>query len=279
MKKAFVSLVLLIAFAAAAFIPGWLPFWVPLGEHGVLVSKTGGIDPAPISPGAFRWAWERLIPTNSRILRFKLDDRTRAETVSGTLPSADLYAKLLEGTPDFSYRIDLSLAARVDPVALPSLVKEAKITDQSTLDAWTDAELARVGKSLASTWVSRARGGNPLPTEQGELAASLLAAAQSAADRRLTVTSVSVSGAKLPDLALYALAERAYARYQDAKASRVERVADEEAGRAAADYLELERLAQWGELLTKYPILIDFIAVTRSDPVSSFRVLDAVKKP
>lgn len=279
MKKALVSLALLIVFAAAAFIPGWLPFWVPLGEHGVLVSKTGGVDPAAISPGAFRWAWERLIPTNSRILRFKLDDRTRSVTVSGNLPSAELYSKLLEGTPDFSYRIELSLAARVDPAALPALVKDAGISDQAALDAWADAELERVGKSLATTWVAQARDGSPLPIEPGELAASLLAAAQSAADRRLAVTAVSVSGAKLPDLALYALAERAYARYQDAKSSRVERVVDEEAGRAATDYLELERLAQWGELLTKYPILIDFIAVTRSDPVSSFRVLDAVKKP
>ena len=127
MKKMMVTLMILAIIAGAVFFAGWIQFSVPAGKYAVLVSKTGGVNPLPVIPAQFRWQWERLIPTNTKLIVFDLSPRTRFMTAKGTLPSGDIYSKMLEGSPDFSWKISLTVTARVSPQILPTLVKEQNI--------------------------------------------------------------------------------------------------------------------------------------------------------
>ncbi len=72
MKKNRLAVLLLLVCSATVFFIGWIQFSVPAGKYGVLVSKTGGVDPDPVLPARFRWQWERLIPTNTELFVFDL---------------------------------------------------------------------------------------------------------------------------------------------------------------------------------------------------------------
>ncbi len=76
MKKAiikfFIWLIVLLAISGTVFFFGWLQFSVPAGSYGVMLSKSGGYYNEVITPGEFSWRWERLVPTNSEILIFRI---------------------------------------------------------------------------------------------------------------------------------------------------------------------------------------------------------------
>jgi hypothetical protein len=71
------------------------------------------------------------------------------------------------------------------------------------------------------------------------------------------------------------LAKEAYFHYQEAVRKSLIDIAETEASKSAEDFLQIERFAKWGKVLQDYPILIDFIAVSRDDAASA---LEALKK-
>ncbi|HNQ97003.1 MAG TPA: hypothetical protein PKH81_02835, partial [Treponemataceae bacterium] len=54
--------------------------------------------------------------------------------------------------------------------------------------------------------------------------------------------------------------------------------AKQESGRSLTEYMELERLAKVGELLTKYPILIEYLAISGKDSAQAIETLKALRK-
>ena len=52
----------------------------------------------------------------------------------------------------------------------------------------------------------------------------------------------------------------------------------EQADAAASETLRLERLERLGELLTKYPILIDYFAVTREGSDGAIKTLKSLRQ-
>ena len=45
MKKALASLIILILFGGVVFYLGWVQFDVPIGNYGLMLSKTSGVYP------------------------------------------------------------------------------------------------------------------------------------------------------------------------------------------------------------------------------------------
>ena len=80
-----------------------------------------------IEPGNFAWNWERLLPTNSTLKVFALAPRSVSHTSAGVLPSGKLFAGGMEGNPDFSWNVSLTVTARLDPAKLPALLKDSGI--------------------------------------------------------------------------------------------------------------------------------------------------------
>ena len=72
------------------------------------------------------------------------------------------------------------------------------------------------------------------------------------------------------------MAAHTYLEYQQRRSSLLTQTAAEEARDSVSEYLQIERFARWGEVLTKYPILIDFLAVSRDDAAQAFKAVKSL---
>ncbi len=275
MKKFIAILVVLMIAAGAAFFFGWVQFRVPAGSYGVYVTKTRGWNPEVLVPGRFAWTWEALIPSNLRLFLFSIDPKTEKVDLEGVLPSGEVYSGFAVGKPDFSYNLSYSITASVRPEALPSLSENRKIETQEALDAWLDAAIRRAGESLRGVVLARA--------SEPEWISGLISGdrklAEDLADRaaeavpELEVREVSVRSVKVPDLDLYQDARAKYRSFLAASNASTGPALEREALIRAQTELRIESLERYGELITKYPKLIDFLAVENRTDASLLEAL------
>jgi hypothetical protein len=277
MKKFIATTFIILIAASAIFFVGWIQFWVPTGMHGVMVSKTGGVNALPVEPGKFRWQWERLIPTNAKLVTFDLAPVETVATVEGKLPSADLYGAMLEGKPDFSWSFSVTTTARLSPSALPSLVKAQTVTDQASLREYLDKRIAQAAddgaRKIVADFLANPGRFREFANDRIALAKLFMETANGHSGDGIEFTGAEVKNARLPDFELYALASGTYASYQERKTETMDAVAKAQATASVADYLEIERFQALGEVLTKYPILIDYLAVTGEGSLEAFKTI------
>lgn len=264
MRKSVVASFIVAAAAIAAFAVGWIQFAVPPGSYGVLRSKTGGVDPRVLRNGDFRWAWERLLPTNAAVAVFTLASVEKEFSASGSLPNAAAYAPYAGADPSsFSYDVAGRVSFSLRPDSLPALVSSGAFSDQASLDAW----LARTAEAAARHAVRRLHAYAEDPEDLGLIAASgtsprLLSDLERAFPDAENV-SVSVSRAKFPDYALYGLGKKLYAAYVEQKGVALEGDVRLEAAAALRSRARFEELEKYGELLAKYPSLLHYLAIEK----------------
>ncbi len=271
MRKFLFTCLFLAAVAAGVFYAGWVQFSVAPGNYGVMITKTSGIDPDPLLPGVFRWEWERLLPTNTTILSFSLKPLVSRLELEGNLPSAALYSKMLEGTPDFSWKAAMRLSIAVNPSELPALVEKGTVNTQTELDAWLSEKAALISASAFKELAGSALDDTELQTAGPETINDFfLNIIRGQLPEGLILTEGQLESYSFPDMELYALAAQNYRLYLDQKNTLVKNAVTEQAGSAVSEYLRLERFAQLGEILTKYPILIEYLkAVPTDNPLPS----------
>ena len=282
MKKFLVSVFILAIFAGAVFYFGWVQFALPAGYTGVMVSKTGGVNPAPVAPGEFRWAWERLLPTNCKIIAFSLSPVELTVNASGALASADLYARFLEGSPDFSYSISANLSVRAVQQDLPLIVEEYGIGGEDELSELLEKAAQRAFYSAAEKYIA-AEAQKAARLEEGAIAPGLPDTSGIASlfedelPEWIAQVSFSVTQALLPDFALYAEGSSIYGEYalRRREAAIAAAVNAAEAEIASAEQMRL--FAEWGSFLEKFPSLIDFLAVARDDATDTLELLRDLK--
>ena len=154
--KFFIWFVFFIAIGGTAFFFGWLQFAVPAGNYGVMLSKSGGYYSAPIMPGKFLWRWERLIPTNAKVLIFNLSPRQIEYLTEGRLPSADKLSAIMEQKNSFNWKWGIEVSAAVNPEHLTSIVKNASIKTQSGLDSYIEEKVLQAAQALQKCLIFRA---------------------------------------------------------------------------------------------------------------------------
>lgn len=269
MKKFIAWLIVLVVLAGAVFAAGWVQFRVPAGRYGVYVTKTGGWHSEVLVPGGFAWTWEALIPSNLRLFRFALEPRTQTVTLSGSLPSSEVYSAFAVGSPDFSYEVSYDIAVSLRPEALPGLVESRKIETQEALDAWTAEALRTAGEALRGLVLARSSDPDWIASVLRADPASVsdLASRIGASVPELDIRSVSLRSIRVPDLDLYKAVKAKYLGFLEAADSALGRTLEREAQARVQTELRLESLERYGQLITKYPKLIDFLAVeNRTDP-------------
>lgn len=280
MKKILSALLVLFLFGGTVFVIGWTQLFIPAGQYGVLVSKTGGIHPSTIKPASFFWSWERLIPTNATILVFNLGPLKTSASSTGTLPAGELYSRMLEGTPDFSWDIQMDVTVRVNQEILPELVERLNIRDQAGLDLWTRDRVAALmdnaGKAAINEAVTASLTASSPATSLDSIG-DAVARRLGFVNQELEIMTVSVTRQRMPDIALYRMAADTYAAYQKRRGELFAKAAHDESENSVAEYLQIERFSRWGELLTKYPILIEYLAVTSNDREGAFKAIKAIR--
>jgi hypothetical protein len=264
MKKALGLLIVLMILAGAAFFFGWAQLPVPPGSYGALRSKTHGLDPAVIREGEFRWVWYKLIPFNATTLIFTPHTVRVPVAVSGTLPLASTYASKAGIAADFSYSIEAELSFSVKPGSLPSLAQTRGVTDQAGLEEY-EKTLARdidfFARERLAAYAAGEEFEGALSGENLRSAALRLEGEIGRAFPDVENLSYAIHSARMPDFALYDMARSLYGDYLNRQKELLGAEMSGEAERSLAARLRFDELEQYGELLTKYPVLLQYLTL------------------
>jgi len=265
MKKFFITLLILIILAGTVFMLGWAQFSVPPGKYGVINSKTHGIDQKLVRSGEFRWIWYKLIPTNVIISAYDIDYNKYPIDFKSSLPSGDTYAGFIGTNADFSWNLKGELGFRLVPEMLIPVVTKNKISNQQDLDEYLQSVAQSIInlllKVLSSQGTDSARlenlmSGNPDAELEREIKEKF---------PEIRDFSIKIQSAKYPDFVLYRQLRLIYENYL---ASQRE-YAVSSFGKRAESHIEsqfrLEELEKYGELLSKFPILLDYITIEKGE--------------
>jgi hypothetical protein len=264
MKKFIITFFIFAVLGVVGFFIGWVQFSVPPGSYGIINSKTHGVDQQVVQSGEFRWVWYKLIPTNVQITVFKLEPVKFTIDFNNSLPSGNSYAEFAGLTEkEFSWNLSGEASFSIDPDKLISLVSMNNITDQEGLDAYlqdivrnmkiiilrtltsVDTDVARIEKILS--------GNHDTQIEQ-----EIKSRFPEIRDFSFVITS-----AVFPDFVLYRQIRLLYEEFLAMQREYVTAGFAKRAENHIETQLRFGELERYGELLTKYPILMDYLAMTR----------------
>jgi len=263
MKKFLFVLIFLLILGGALFFLGWAQFTVPPGSYGVMRTKTHGLDPHVIRAGEFRWVWYKLLPTNTEISVFTIGPVKRSIRSSGVLSSGQVYAALAGLEADFSWEISGELVFNVNPAYLPKLSERENISDDEGLRKAEENLAVKLENLVLEQLKAYASGDNDEKIESIIFGRTL---PELNRDIEMQMPEIenfncTIQALRLPDYTLYQSVRAIYQEYIARQNAIISQDVEQEADKRVNSRFRLEELSQYGELLTKYPILLDFLSV------------------
>ena len=229
--------------------------------YGVIRSKSHGIDTELVRPGEFRWVWYKLLPTNAQTVVFRLNTVNREFSAQNTLPAAETYSAFAGMQGDFSWELRGSFSFSLSPEALVPLVATRNIGTQEELDRHVDD----IAGQIETFILNRMNYSEEFASQIEELLENnaSLGLVQEIQGQFLQISNFSlvIQSAKLPDFTIYRLAKGLYGEFI---AMQREFIAAELSGKAQSrieTYNRFEELERYGALLSKYPVLLDYLAL------------------
>jgi hypothetical protein len=263
MKNFFTVLFLLLVLGGAVFFLGWAQLKVPPGTYGVMRSKTHGTDPRVLKEGEFRWVWYKLIPTNTEITAYTLEQVSRTLETSGELPSGLIYADLAGFKADFSWNISGEFSFRLKSEALPRLAEEHHLRDQSGLDALAKDEAGRIESFILQRLKTYGK-------DEAKMEKILLSGSLQELNREIEEAFPDIENfrclfkaVRYPDYTLYLSLKGLYEDYIGRQQIGLRDDMTREAEARVNSRLRLDELAQYGDLLTRYPVLLQYLALEK----------------
>jgi hypothetical protein len=266
MKRFLLVLVILFAAGGAGLFFGWVHSSVAPGEYGVVRSKTHGLDPQVVRDGEFRWLWYKLIPSNVRVISLPLERKSYVLSSSGALPSGDVYANLAGISADFSWEISWEISFALKPDALPELAAQENITSEADFRLVQLNLAARIENAAAQrlTAIAQRDDGASLEAVRASGTIAELERDLLAAFPVLESISCTIRTLRLPDYALYRQLKDLYRDYMERQTAGIGQNTAREAEMRVNMNMRLDELARYGELLTKYPILLQYLALEKN---------------
>jgi hypothetical protein len=240
---------------------GWAQLGVPPDAYGIIRSKTHGTDTRLVKPGEFRWVWYKLIPTNVATAIFRLDPVHHEFSAHNTLPSGNVYAAFVGIDESFSWEIRAAFSFSLRPEAIVKLLEDHVIVSQDDLDHYENDIAAQVESCI----LRRINSGDEFPREiddllnkgdSAELARDIQAQFPLIANFSLMLKSV-----QFPNFALYKQAKGLYEDYIALQKDYISGDLREKAKNRVESYHRFNELEQYGSLLTKYPVLLDYLTL------------------
>ena len=259
MKKFFRTLLVLVIIAGAVLFFGWAQLGIPPDGYGVIRSKTHGLYPRLIQPGEFLWIWYKLIPTNTETTVLRLTLINYEFTTESVLPSGKVYSAFAGIDDDFSWKVNAAVSFSINPDAIIPLFSANTISSQEELTRYEKditgqiewfimrrieqennfAEVEKLLKDGVNPWFEREIM-NQFPTVYN--------------------CSLKVKSAKFPDFALYRQAKGLYEEYMAVQKEYTAGDIRAKAKNRIDTMLRFDELELYGALLTKYPILLEYLA-------------------
>ena len=268
MKKFLFVLLILIIIGGAGFFLGWTHLTIPPGSYGVMRSKTHGLDNKVIRDGEFRWLWYKLLPTNVKISVYTIEPVKRTISTSGRLSSGDVYAALAGLDADFSWGISGELSFSINPDNLPQLSERENFSDDAGLRQAEERLAERIESFALQRLKAYAEGDDDKKMESIILAGSLpeLNSDIQSAFPEIENLNCTIQVTRYPDYALYQSVKALYREYLAHQNTVLNQDITGEAEKRIDMRIRLDELARYGELLTKYPILLQYLALEKGIP-------------
>jgi len=240
---------------------GWAQYKVPPGSYGVINSKTHGIDPVPVRSGEFRWLWYKLIPSNVEIAVFKVEPGKFDINFSSTLPSGESYAAFAGLGANFSWQIKAVISFGINPDMLVSVVSKYNIHNQAEMDVHLLDTAKNIENLILRTFSSLETDSIRLENVMSGKSDAQLERDVAALYPEIQGFSLTVQTAKFPDFILYREVRLLYEDYLKKQRELITAGFGKRAESHIASQLHFEELEKYGELLTKFPVLLDYLAL------------------
>jgi len=261
MKKFLATLFVILVLSGTVFFFGWAQAGVPPDAYGVIRSRTHGVDPELIRPGEFRWLWYRLIPGNTKTTAFRLNTVRHDFSAKNMLPSARIYSDFHGAEGNFSWEINAAFSFNIHREALVSLVTSRNITTQEELSLLERDFADQIEAFIIRTIILE--GGDESRIEEllvdgrsAELEAEIAQRFPAIANFSLRVRAVNI-----PDFALYRQFRSLYEYFLARQGEFLSEILPERARDRVEFMHRLDELSRYGALFTRYPILLDFLAL------------------
>ena len=255
MKKFIFWLIFLIIIAGVVGYFGWIR--VPENTVALGFSTITGYDKVFMESGKLNWRWQKLIPKCYVLKFYQLDAQNAEIAVSQGLPSGELYASEMAGSPDFSFSIKYAATYKIKEDYLYSMATSGALGD-SGLDQFYASVKDQIQNSAASLLgeeMSKAMEGSTFSQKALEEAVRGRISSQMA---DVDIISFETVEAKFPDIELYKAAKAKYLENQEKKQEIAAQQEKETTDFNAKIDQRIELLKKYGELLTQYPILIEY---------------------
>ena len=261
--KNIIIILILLSAAAAIFYIGLVRADLDMDQIGVFYSKTRGYKHKIIYPGQFVWKWEKLLPTNAKILKFTIVPYRAIINRNSDLPSGDIYSIYYEGNPDFSFVFNAEILYQLIPERLPEICAAEKLKPEGVEQWYTDlsGELEEKTISFIQEYASENEGLVSIALGYQGLETALTDYLQE------TFTSIEVlkiipRKINFPDVKLYLAARDSYLRLMRAREeAMVTTVRTFSSGEAETE-ARIAILSQYGEIFSKYPEILEFFSIT-----------------
>jgi len=260
MKK-FFAVFFVLALAGSGLFFGWAHRGLPPDSYGVLRSRTHGTDSRLIVPGEFRWVWYRLIPTNARLSAFRIRPFQRQFHAGGTLPSGRIYSAFVGLRDDFSWEINAVMSFRLRTESLVSLVDAMNIGTQEEL-ARHENLLADELEAVILSWIDR--GDSFVRHTDALLRGEEIPELSREVERRfpdITDFSLRINSVRLPDFDMYDRVRALHGEFVVLQKELIRGGLPDLAMSRLETFVRLEKLELHGALLTRYPVLLDYLLI------------------
>lgn len=257
MKKFLLVLFFLMAIAATVFVFGYINFWIDTDKVCVLVSKLSGVHKQIIYPGKFYWTWENIFPTNVTLYQFRLESRDLKLKYANSLPSAELYASFLPAAPDFNIKVDVAINFILKEEKLPFLLQDEGLYPDKMEDWYKQLEekiKQKTHENLLQRF-SRKTDKSEMPDNQ-ELK-ELLEISLKVDFPSIDLNSLLITEYHYPDMAIYQAGKEIYQEKVAIEKKALLQSAAADAVQSKKNSEFIEKMDQWGKIITRYPLLIE----------------------
>lgn len=252
-----ILLLILLFFAGFVFWLGWEQLELTENSYGVIFTKTSGWKEKIIDTDGFNWNFEKVIPRNYTLHKFIINERIFNYNINGALPSAHLYADFNGILPNnFEYSYNLTGSFRFNKTYLVPMLQAGNY-DQETFTKWEDNKIDEIQNSLKAFIMDKIAA-NEVITING-------ASRNYISDLYpyLLIGDIFININK-PDMVLYNLSRNSYIQNMEAQAKADEKYLVKALEQKNRESLRLDLLRKYGEVFTKYPIMIEYLKVDKN---------------
>jgi hypothetical protein len=163
-------------------------------------------------------------------------------------------------TADFSYKLNGFLSCTLNPNALPSLIATKNITDEADLRAYENS-LAEEIRNFVIQRISSYAEEEEVEEFLEFKAAERLKEDIAEAFPDLDNLSCSIYAVHLPDTTLYHSIQALSKDYLERQRYLLQPEINAQADKHLESLLRIDELTRYGELFTKYPVLLQYLAI------------------